>query len=927
MKSGYLVRINLFSLCFILCFSSFIEAKTPPAEYLYDYGIAFYNMGRYDEALTEFYKVLLLEPNNEKAKFYINAIFANKLAPAPARAVSNIEEDDLVVRESRIKDALNAELVSTPPVSGESVPVESAAPAVQPETLPPVLKTESRKKEPDVTISGKLQLGVGVTSSGEVEWNRANFDWNEKNWRILSYDGFNNGINTYDTRIFDRLELILDSRKKEEGWSFHLNLTVDPWSFTGRTNKVTIPGVGGDAAEVELKYWANSGYTVNTSINTLYNGDAFSIPELKVKDGKTVPTTITSTWTNRFTIPEMKIEYTFQPVRELWFDYVNGENTRFRAFPLAYQDQALTSDDPLQLSNHHIWWEASPWISRWQPGNLNSGASPVDFTKGYWDNSLASYTRDSNGSPLTGLRGFSFTHQDPEATSIALTMASPKDLWQEYSEADNVSSALRLKQRVFDNLSLGTTYTFRAGFNYVDKDHSLDSANHVIGVDSDIQLKDGLKVSLQAATSRSDYDRTGGDYRSEMEGDAYYFSLISRYPGKDLMGLKNGYNEISKAQDEDLMFKTKIYGARMDKDFDTALASYRQTRKDAFWSRHLHFRRPFQYYYTGLYSTSLSWDDIKSYAIGDGIDAGRQVLGFRAELFWGDRLSNLFDVRNVHNTDNKFLENAFRDELTWQATDKLTTKALVIYQHMPDTTKGVDPYVYNSRTGRYLLNNQIEGGEDPSLKTGSLGAEYAFTDWLAVNGVWERTNDYTLAYDNFPQGILNDGNRSYLYYDDERLYRDFQNWLYDQQLFQQPPYPFYNIFKTGLRFNPAENMEIYLDYTRNQYGIAGPISSDMNHVGLEFAYLPWKKLGFYTRYVYSRWKDLDRLRQGISKTVGHHNFFSEVRYMNSSVDELVLQFGECGRTVLASIVFDPYGGSLSALDTQHIVRLFYRRKF
>ncbi|MDD5527197.1 MAG: tetratricopeptide repeat protein, partial [Candidatus Omnitrophica bacterium] len=68
MKSGYLVRINLFSLCFILCFSSFTEAKTPPAEYLYDYGIAFYNMGRYDEALTEFYKVLLLEPNNEKAK-------------------------------------------------------------------------------------------------------------------------------------------------------------------------------------------------------------------------------------------------------------------------------------------------------------------------------------------------------------------------------------------------------------------------------------------------------------------------------------------------------------------------------------------------------------------------------------------------------------------------------------------------------------------------------------------------------------------------------------------------------------------------------------------------------------------------------------------------------------------------------------------
>jgi hypothetical protein len=123
-------------------------------------------------------------------------------------------------------------------------------------------------------------------------------------------------------------------------------------------------------------------------------------------------------------------------------------------------------------------------------------------------------------------------------------------------------------------------------------------------------------------------------------------------------------------------------------------------------------------------------------------------------------------------------------------------------------------------------------------------------------------------------------------------------------------------------------MEIYLDYTRNEFKSAGQIDDNINHVGLEFSYLPTKQVGMYFRYTYSRWNDINRMLDGYDKIyLSHHNFFTEFRYLPTADDEFVMQYGESGRSPVSVINFDPFGGSLATLDTCHILRLYYRRKF
>ena len=123
-------------------------------------------------------------------------------------------------------------------------------------------------------------------------------------------------------------------------------------------------------------------------------------------------------------------------------------------------------------------------------------------------------------------------------------------------------------------------------------------------------------------------------------------------------------------------------------------------------------------------------------------------------------------------------------------------------------------------------------------------------------------------------------------------------------------------------------MEIYLDYTRNEFESASLNSDNMNHIGLEATYMPTHKLGLVFKYIYSRWQDLDRLRAGITAPIGHHNFFGEFRYLPSKDDELILQYGVGDVSSLNNISsLDPYGGSMLTLDTQHIIRMYYRRKF
>jgi len=902
LKKAALILLAFFLFMPLISYAPLCAGET--VDFICELGISFFRIGRYEDALVEFNKALILDPSNQTAIKYISDIFKREISSGISKEKSILPQ---IIQETK-KETTKEKAIE--------------------QAFRNLAKKEEAKEKAGVKVSGEAQVRLGMMPQ-DTDWKRANWDLNEKNFRVLSNTAFDRRENTYDPRIYDRLKIDF-SVDKEEGLGFYSNITIDPWSFIGKSEKITITGAGGDPTELELKYWSNTGYTINETVNTLRNGDSFSLPEIKVTDGHvSTPVSIKSSFGNIYTLPEIKIQREFQPLRELWFNY-KQEGLQLRLFPIAYENQALTFDDPLKLSNNHIWWEDSPWIHSWKHGNFNSGAGANDFTKGFWDNTLSFFTRDSEGQRLTSLRGFSSEFNPQEETSIAASLAIPKGFWQDYSGVDNILSAVRLKQSFTENSALGITATTRTGYN-VDNKNKLDAWDYVLGTDLGYEILEGIKASFEIAHSQAKYDLTNYQFRTEAGGNAYHFSILGRFPFKSIMNTKNGYDGIQPEASESSFTKFRLFASRMDISFDDPLSSYVETRDDEFWSRHLHFRQPLKYYYQGE-GKMLTWDDIKPYRIGNGIDIGRSTLGLRVEsLLWDKSIDNLFDVRNVRSTDGKFVENVSREELTWNINEKLTSMALGIYQRMPRTKGGFDPFVFDSRTRRYFTNSQIEDGKDPSVATGSLGLEYKFFEWMALNGIWEYTNDISLGYDNFPRGIFNSGSPSFIFYGNGSKYRDVLNFLYNQQFFPKPPYPYYNIFKAGLKLRPMDKLELYLDYTRNPFEKAGQVDDNMNHVGFEVAYTPMPKLALFFKYSYSRWQNLDSISQGITKLFGHHNLFTELIYHKSENEDFTLQYGEASRDPymggVLDIGWDPYGGSLRTIDTQHIIRLYYRRKF
>ena len=946
-----LFRVNnivLVILALLFLSTSLVFADSQAVDYLCELGKSFYVQDRPEDALAEFNKVLLIEPDNQLAKEYVSKIFkenstfglkpvatqktpiaedANTYDPA-VETIPDSSEYTLTIPEPKL--ALSKEEAMNRALSKVSQQQASTAYLYgYPDLMPKEEASDRGVKLGPLKITGETQLSFGVAPHDFI-WKRANFDLNEKynSWRPMSYDGFNRGFNTYDPRVYDSLSVNVDT-ENESGLNFHTNVTVDPWSFTGKSNKITVNNAT-DSADLQLYYWSNTGYTVNSNVYSA-SGVTLNVPELKVKDGRTSPTTVSNVpaaaW-NTFNIPSMKIYREFQPLRELWLDYTNDQ-IKFRAFPMAYQDQAYSSDDPLGISNRHIWWQDSPWLRRYMPGEYRTaGTYAPSFTKGYWDDSLSFISKDSTGKYLTALRGFAFSFAPQEQTSFDTTIATPKHLWQDYGEVDNIITASRLKHYFIDNLMLGGTFTTRTGFRT--DPQKIDSENFVGGVDLGYEIIDGMKAQAEVLSSQSFYDISNSDYETKARGNAYYFAFIARYPQKSIMDLKYGYDEITMDKDESYLLKSKFYLARMDKGFDTSLSNFSNTRQDTGWSRHIHFRRPMEYYYQSLTKPADAdkWGQLNATRIGDGIDAGRNTIGFRFETFLDDRLYNLFDMRNVHSVDGKFIENVVRDEASVRITDKLTAKILGIYQKLPHTVSGIDPFIYAGNTGDYFLNSAVTDGQDPTVYTGSFGLNYDFFDWLSINGIYERTNDYSIAYDNFPRNILRNDTSLYGHYtQNDNSYRYTEPFLYNQTNFPQAPYEFYNIFKTGLRFSPLDNMDIYIDYTRNEFQAASLNSDNMNHVGLELTYMPTPKFGMLFKYIYSRCQDVDRLIVGETDPVGHHNFYGEFRYLPSKDDEIILQYGEGNTSSIGNMQLDPYGGNMMTLDTQHIIRAYYRRRF
>jgi hypothetical protein len=856
--------------------------------YFIEKGMDYFNKGHIERAKKEFEKALMVNSSNEKAKEYLRKIRERKIKESLDLFSSKVEEKRVFSKKENNEEKYF-----------EKEP-----------------KLSSKEKKTNVKFRGEYQIGLGV-EKGDFLWKKANFDLNEENWRILSDAAFNRRENTFDPAIFSQLKFEIDY-PTDTNWSFHTFVDISPWSFIGKSNKLTLTGAGGDTAEIELKYWANTGYVINETVYTQLNGDSFAIPEIKVVDGKISSTSITSLFSNVFTIPELEIHREFWPLRELWFDY-NAENLNLKIFPVGMEDRAYTSDDPLGLSNHHIYWEESQWLVKWQPGHFNSGSAAQDFFKGWWDDSLVYSVRDSAGVRLTSLRGVSLNLNSTNSL-LDFTFASPKELWQDYEEFDTFIYTLRGKYFPKDGFSLGFIYASKNGYN----DSELDAFNHCFGIDLKYNLSSNTQILTEVATSRSEYDRSSEEYKSKKRGNSFHFSIINssrEFSEEDYFSIN--------PEEKIPFYKLKLSFTHMDEGFESALASYHETRDDSFWGRHLTFKKPFKYYYVGLYYPSLTWDQVNKFKIGDGIDYGRDVITFRIELenLLDEKMDALFDIRNVHATDGKYIENVSRLETTYRVTPKLTAKFLGIYHDLPPTVKNVDPFIVDPDTQESYQNTYIEDGKDPSLKTICLGAKYDFFDWLDLSLIWEHSNDTTLAYDNFPRGFSWTSFSTYYEYD-KKYRKEIYGLNYVNQ-FPLPPYPYFDIFKVGMGIRPKDNLEIYLDYTYNEYKWAQIIDDNMNHFGIEVAYFPLKKLGLYLRYAYiPKVFDISELNDNKEVRERSHQYvFSEIRLRIDKESELVAQYGVGSTAGIGTSTYTPFGGGVPTLDTQHIFRIYYHKKF
>lgn len=920
---SYIYKITIICTGLMLLFNLAAFAQgSRAADFLFEIGKEYYDRGDYQQALHELEKVLLVEPGHAKALMYIQII--EKKTGLAKEEIPISEEINRAEAVARALEEAEAEVFAEEEVveKAEEVIVKKEVVEVEEEvSFSPLERFDNFIEDVNeniapVKISGEFTLSLG-SLEGEVVWKEANGDYNETNWRRIHRDF---GINTYDPRVYNRLRVNIDT-ENEEGFNFHSNITIDPWSFIGKTDSINLSSALGERANVQLKYCSADSSIINETYLTLDKGAAITIPETKVVDGKVASIVVTNTWGESLTIPELEIHREFWPIRELWIDYNRADKFYFRFFPVAYQDQALTSDDPLQLSNHMIYWEESPWLDRWQPGILNTGASPVDFTRGEWEDDLSFFTRDSNMTRLTSLRGFSVKGRPWENLTFESTVASPKGLWQDYDAFDNIEGASRVKFTPNDRLQLGLIHTFRYGLD----DGKRDAENRVIGADIFYNFASDFHIKAEVAYSQDERDLTQEPYNTKNTGNAYRFELQK---GKVQEERPEKRDE---DEEEPFDYSIRLIYTRMDKGFYPALTNYRLTRKDPFWGRHIHFKEPIELYYGGLYYPSLTWDDIRPYRIGDSVDIDREVVSLRLEKsFFNGDLHTLLDSRNAHQSSSgKYIETVSRAEANWQVNDKLLIKFLGIYHDLPDTTGGIDPFIYDVDTNEFFLNSEIEDGKDPSLKTVSCGFKYDFFDRLSFDFIYEYTNDFTVALDDYPRSLLNAG--SFATYTEEGLvWRKSITSLYNQYLFPKPPYPWFNIYKAAWEIKPSKDLKFRLEFTKNDYKFASQIDDNINHWGLEADWDIAENLALKFSYIYAKSYDIWKHNNegGDLEYSGHHNVFINLDYKMEDKGVFTLQFGEAAVLPYTTMfTTSPYGGFLPTLDTVHIVRAYFSRRF
>lgn len=879
----------------VLMLSEMVFAATQAADYLCELGVSFYKRGRYEDALTEFKKTLLIEPDNKIALNYINNVFSLP-AEQPAEKITQQEpmlesEEKTASRDQAILSALDG----YNPAQFQEKSINQASSINQAD--------KSTRGNPGVlNITGEIRLGLGFTSDDTI-WKDTNADKigvpREKNWRYLWGDERHN---TYDKKIYDRLTVDVESNYQSPLNGF-MEITLDPWTAIGKKSVRVSSTAGGDFVDLDLKYWSPNSMTIN-EVYRSNKGNIINLKQIKVVEGDTslmTPSGITDWHTNYNQIPNLRIEREYRPIRKLWFTY-KQEDYNLKVFPISDQYEALTSDDPLRLSNNHVYWEESPWLDEYEPSRLfypDSGLTPIK--KGRWIRRLSFFTKDSSDDYphyLTFLRGASFKSVS-DSYSNEITAATPMSLWDDYGNVNSVHLAQRLKIPVNEDLQVGMTNTVKLGVNQ----GSAEAQNEVSALDLSYSLEKNSAIYAEVAASYTKIEEAAG-FSTTYDGAA----------GK--IGFKY---DASKEKKEGL-YKSGIYAASMNNKFYPALSNYRYTRND-----------------DPTFSRNIYFEDItdadKPLIFGDGMDRARNVIGFNFNTRnFEEKLENDVRYRNVHKDNGKYMESVLRAETTYKTTPRLTTKFLGYYMHLPKTHANLDPNIYTktmyslsdyfSEDDTHPQNTSILDGKDPSVGSFGLGAKYdILEELLAIEGFFHRTNDPL----DFPRGLLNDN-----YVTTETI--DGQVWdkvvpfLYDQGYFSQPPYYYYNIIRTRLIYTPTDKWEFVFRYTYNQNKYTSGLNDNINHVGIESSYMPSDKWTFWAKYIYSQLIDVYKQNKYKSSDFyeGHHNIFFGAEYKLRKDESFSLLFGEF---VGYSNSYQQAYWTLSALDTQHIIRLFYRKKF
>ncbi|MFA6378883.1 MAG: hypothetical protein WCX16_03775 [Candidatus Omnitrophota bacterium] len=972
------IKVSVFLGTAVLFLSIISSAFASPSAPSVSAGILLYQEGQYHEAVEELRAVLKEDPENPQALKYLRLSerflgtaeenLTKQSSPVSTsatsqeqiidetlnklEALSDFEQNYLALKKSPAsissspaiaaeETAKQADLVIPSSLNQSSAPQraasyeskETAGSTIPRGPLALPQKEGAIETKPSATsIHGDIRMGFGYETSGggDFIWKRANFNLNEKNFRTISWNQLNRREDTFDPAIYDRLEFNVDVEPLDNPFSFHTNIVIDPWSYVGKTNKISLESVEAgltgihDSIDVQLLSLGNTNYTINQIIDTLKKGTLVDLIEYKVRNGHVPQQTLhTKDGWQSFLMPELELHQWFWPVRELWMDYEPNENVKLEIFPFGLEDKAMTTDDPLRLSNNRTWWEESPWLANWKQGHYNPDVTDIwgwpttpDFTKGKWDDALAFATRDSEARRLTGLRGMSVEFSKDD-TEIETTIASPKTLWQDYDSLNALATSVRAKQHLSDQFYVGTLDNAHLGF--VNQD--LDGYNVVTAYDAGWMPTPSSKISAEYAFSFTEQDLTNSDYDSRQRGSAYDMQLVGT--SSYLSGADQDYFGIQPGEDETTFYKTRLRLSRMDKGFQSSLSTYLETRDDEYWSRHLTFRDPANF-------KNITFDDIDPFRIGNGIDYDRYVINWRSDLsFFDKQIKGLTDIRNVHQAStNKYVETVARTEWGWEPTSRFETKTLLLAHHIPLTTGGFDPFI-TRLSGGAMANDDMPDGEDASLYTASAGLKYWLTNWLAWDGTWERTNDFTVATDNYPRGIFNDTSvATYTSYGN--IYREDYAFLYDQGYFPMPPYEYHNIFRTGITFKPSEKWDLYLDYARNPYEWAGPSDDNLNHVGLAVAYTPTSRLQMYAKYTWSRVNSVNDVlyNNGQINFQSHHNIFLETQYLFKDDSKITGSFGVGPSIYNAYASATPYAGSTTpTMDTQKMFRLFYTKSF